>query len=88
MKKYFQKKASKILKYIRMSDKINSKVYELSGGEQQRIALVRVMLKPCKIILADEQPTGSLDASTSEEILSILKYLNKRKIENNSYSYS
>lgn len=65
-----------ILKYVSLSDKINNKIFELSGGEQQRVALARVMLKSCEIILADE-PTGSLDEETSEVILKILKQLNQ-----------
>src|SRR5690554_598762 len=38
----------------------NQKVYKCSGGEQQRIAIARLLIKPCELILADE-PTGSLD---------------------------
>ncbi|MFJ4261989.1 ABC transporter ATP-binding protein [Paenarthrobacter nicotinovorans] len=48
------------------------KVYELSGGEQQRLALARLMLKPCELVLADE-PTGSLDAENREHIVKILR---------------
>jgi putative ABC transport system ATP-binding protein len=47
------------------------KVYELSGGEQQRLALARLILKPCDLVLADE-PTGSLDAENRDHILGIL----------------
>lgn len=47
------------------------KVYELSGGEQQRLALARIILKPCDLVLADE-PTGSLDAENRDHILGIL----------------
>lgn len=54
----------------------NRKVYELSGGEQQRIAIARIMLKPCKIILADE-PTGSLDEKNRDIIIELLKNLNR-----------
>lgn len=64
------------LKKVGLLDKLNSKVFELSGGEQQRIALARLMIKENNIILADE-PTGSLDASNRDLILELLKDLNK-----------
>ena len=53
------------------------KIYELSGGEQQRIAIARIILKPCEIILADE-PTGSLDEKNKDIVLDLLKKLNKK----------
>lgn len=52
------------------------KVFELSGGEQQRVALARIILKPSKLILADE-PTGSLDLKNREIVMKILCDLNK-----------
>lgn len=52
------------------------KIYEISGGEQQRVAIARLLLKPSEIILADE-PTGSVDAKNRDEILTILHALNK-----------
>lgn len=54
----------------------NEKVYTLSGGEQQRIALARLMIKKCDLILCDE-PTGSLDRLNGERIMSIIKDMNK-----------
>lgn len=60
---------------VGMSDKLHEKVYKLSGGEQQRIALARVMIKKCDIILADE-PTGSLDRKNADNVISLLKDLN------------
>lgn len=50
------------------------KIYELSGGEQQRIAIARIIIKPCDIILADE-PTGNLDEFNKEIIVNLFKQL-------------
>lgn len=63
------------LERVGLSDKINEKVYKLSGGEQQRVALARLMIKSCKLILADE-PTGSLDKDNANRVMGILKSLN------------
>lgn len=63
------------LKIVGLTDKMNNKVYTLSGGEQQRIALARLILKPCNIILADE-PTGSLDKRNTELVIGLLKKIN------------
>ena len=60
---------------VGLLDKLNNKVFELSGGEQQRVALARLMLKKNDIILADE-PTGSLDENNKNIILKLLKQLN------------
>lgn len=54
----------------------NRKVYSLSGGEQQRVALARIIVKPCKVIFADE-PTGNLDDENANKILDILFNLNE-----------
>lgn len=65
------------LNYVGLSDKKDTKVYKLSGGEQQRVALARLMLKKCSVILADE-PTGSLDKKNADAVLELLMKLNKR----------
>jgi len=62
---------------VGLQNKLNKKVYTLSGGEQQRVALARLMLKKCDVILADE-PTGSLDKANAEKVLNILKELNEQ----------
>jgi putative ABC transport system ATP-binding protein len=62
---------------VGLADKIDNKVYTLSGGEQQRVALARLFLKKCDIILADE-PTGSLDAKNADVVMGILKNLNRQ----------
>lgn len=53
----------------------SQKVFQLSGGEQQRVALAKIMLKDSDIILADE-PTGSLDDDNKDHIMNILTDLN------------
>ncbi|UQZ46153.1 ABC transporter ATP-binding protein [Bacillus sp. PK3-037] len=55
---------------------LKKKVYQLSGGEQQRVAIARIILKPCDIILADE-PTGNLDEYNKNIILSLFHQLKK-----------
>lgn len=64
------------LRRVGMSEYIDKKVCTLSGGEQQRVALARLMVKKCSIILADE-PTGSLDAVNASKVMDVLSDLNK-----------
>ncbi|HHZ06366.1 MAG TPA: putative bacteriocin export ABC transporter [Clostridiales bacterium] len=89
---YNLKIATKFLKYSKAEERskiedtlqtvglggfINKKVYQLSGGEQQRVAIAKLLLKPSKLLLADE-PTGSLDATNRDAILDMLKLLNNQ----------
>lgn len=60
------------LRRVGMAGKEKQMVYSLSGGEQQRIALARLMMKQCSLILADE-PTGSLDPNNAAQVMEILK---------------
>ncbi len=64
------------LEKVGLADHMNQKVYKLSGGEQQRVALARLLIKQCDIILADE-PTGSLDQKNSDRVLDILESFDK-----------
>lgn len=64
------------LEYVGLSYKADTKVYKLSGGEQQRVALARLMFKNCSIILADE-PTGSLDRENGKKVMELLKKMNQ-----------
>lgn len=71
-----KKKAEKVLKEVGLSHRIKHKPNEISGGEQQRIAIARALINNPSIILADE-PTGNLDTKKGLEIMEILKNLNK-----------
>lgn len=75
-KKEKEIRAKEALEKMGLKNIINKKVYCLSGGEQQRVALAKVMLKPSRIILADE-PTGSLDSGNKEIVMGFLKSLNR-----------
>ena len=75
-------KANKILKEVKIFNRMNHFPNEMSGGEQQRVAIARALVAETDLILADE-PTGNLDYKTSEDIFSYflkLKKLNKAVI--------
>ncbi len=67
-------KAEELLSYLGLSERQSHKPSQLSGGEQQRVAVARALINDPKIIFADE-PTGNLDDSTSEELFSLIKQL-------------
>jgi ABC-type lipoprotein export system ATPase subunit len=67
-----KKRIRDVLDVLNLSDRRNAKVYELSQGEAQRIAIARAVLNKPKVILADE-PTASLDDDNSEKVLNILE---------------
>jgi putative ABC transport system permease protein len=74
-----RKKAIKALKDVGLSDHINKKPNQLSGGQMQRVAIARAIVNDPDIILADE-PTGALDTETSIQIMNLLKKISKDKL--------
>lgn len=70
------KKVNHVLELLEINHLSNSYPNELSGGEKQRVAIARVLVKGCKVILADE-PTGNLDDYNAESIYQVLKNLSK-----------
>ena len=71
-----REKAAGLLDRVGLSDRLDHKPAELSVGQQQRVALARVLANSPEVILADE-PTGNLDPETSTQILDLLDQLNR-----------
>jgi putative ABC transport system ATP-binding protein len=71
-------RAKEMLKLVSLEGRMNHRPSELSGEEQQRVAMARALINDLKIVLVDE-PTGNLDTKTGWEIVELMKKLNKEK---------
>ena len=72
------RRIGEVLESVGMTTKAHKMPHQLSGGEQQRIAIARAILNEPALILADE-PTGNLDEETAEDILRLLSQINREK---------
>lgn len=71
-----EKEVPKVLETIGLAEKVNNFPNELSGGEQQRLAIARALVNHREAIIADE-PTGNLDPYNAHEVISLLKKINQ-----------
>lgn len=74
--RYIKKRVPDVLKMVNLSDKANKYPNELSGGEQQRIAIARALANSPSLLIADE-PTGNIDPALSQQIIKLLVDINK-----------
>ncbi|MCU9614401.1 ABC transporter ATP-binding protein [Caldibacillus lycopersici] len=74
--KDMKEKANEIAKKLGITEIMNKRIYEISGGQAQRAAVARAMIHHPKLLLADE-PTGNLDSKSSKDVMTMLQTINE-----------
>jgi putative ABC transport system ATP-binding protein len=77
-KEEMEERSTSLLKSVGLGDKVNSRPNQMSGGEQQRVAVARALASKPQFILADE-PTANLDSHATTQLLDIMKKLNEEE---------